>query len=188
MTFQEFEDIICWGYERMMEKGHPRNDGTSANTHPGRVVKILKNKGLVHYDNDAEDYMYSIVAFFHDMIEDKEATYEEIEEIAGTEVAKAVQILSKDKIKELVEGDTYTEQYIKAISKNELTRNVKLADRIENIRDSAGLPNKEEYIAETEKWFVGLAKGTVFEEDLEKALQELRDKVTEENKTAAEVR
>lgn len=184
MLFKEFQDIVSWGYLQIVSKGQNRNDGSAANTHPGRVTRILKEKNLIHRDNDKQDFMYSIVGFFHDMIEDEEATYEEIERIAGKEVADAVQILSKDK--KLKDNEGYMEIYISKIAESELTRLVKIADRIENIRDFVGLKNKREYVEETEKWFIDLAKGTVFEQDLHIALENLKKIIEKEDEQLEE--
>lgn len=176
MTSENFKEIILWGFERNIIS--TRNDGSSANSHPGKVVRILRQKGLIHLNEKKQDYLYSIVAAFHDLIEDHQATYEEIKQVAGTEVADLVQILSKDP--KLKNEDDYMQKYISKIAQNEVARLVKIADRIENITDFKGLKNKKAYIAETEKWFVDLAKGTVFEKDLNNALQILKNAVKED--------
>jgi len=178
MTKNEFEDIITWGYIQMDLKGTLRRDLSPANTHPGRVAIMLKNKGLRHLNDDEQDNTYAIVAFFHDMIEDGIATYEEILQVAGKRIADAVLVLSKDP--RVKHDDAYMEEYISEIGKDILTKNVKVADRIDNVREPKGLKNKRGYVIETEKWILGLAKGTVFEEDLEEALQKLRELVEEE--------
>ena len=52
---------------------------------------------------------------------------------------------------------------------------VKLADRIHNLSESpnASKEFQDKYIKETKEWFIDLAKGTVFEEDLYTVLNNL---------------
>ena len=50
---------------------------------------ILKKEGY--------DIEYQIVALFHDLLEDTDATEDEIRSIAGEEVLQAVKLLTKEK-------------------------------------------------------------------------------------------
>ena len=52
---------------------------------------------------------------------------------------------------------------------------VKIADRIHNLSEAylASKLFQLKYIKETEEWFIDLAKGTVFEKELNEVLQEL---------------
>lgn len=97
----------------------------------------------------------------------------------GEQIADVVKILSKNP--KLKDNEEYMDMYISKIAQNDVAHMVKLADRLDNIRDWEGLKNKKAYIKETESWFVELAKGTVFESDINQALQELKAavKVTE---------
>lgn len=63
-----------------------------------------------------------------------------------------------------------------------MARMVKLADRIHNLSEThlASSKFQNKYIKETEEWFIKLAKGTVFESDLNGILQELKDELCEE--------
>ena len=58
-------------------------------THPVAVAKILKKEGY--------NIEYLIVALFHDLLEDTDATEDEIRSIAGEEVLQAVKLLTKEK-------------------------------------------------------------------------------------------
>ncbi len=58
-----------------------------------------------------------------------------------------------------------------------MARMVKLADRIHNLSEAhfANRDFQEKYIKETKKWFIDLAKGTVFEEDINRELEALKE-------------
>ena len=66
-------------------------------------------------------------------------------------------------------------EYIENIKVNRMARMVKIADRIHNLSEAskASKEFQEKYIKETKEWFIDLAKGTVFEEDLNRELENL---------------
>ncbi|MBQ7410662.1 MAG: bifunctional (p)ppGpp synthetase/guanosine-3',5'-bis(diphosphate) 3'-pyrophosphohydrolase [Clostridia bacterium] len=137
-----------------------RKQGTPYYTHPLAVAELLKSKGF------SEEYQ--LAGLFHDLIEDTNATYEEIIALSNENVAEAVRLVSK------TDGYVMTE-YIGNIKENDMARMVKIADRIHNLSESPAANRKfqERYIKETKEWFVDLAKGTVFEGDLNSALENL---------------
>lgn len=137
-----------------------RKQGTPYYTHPLAVSKMLKEKGF------SEEYQ--MAGLFHDLIEDTDATYEEIIELSNENVAEAVRLVSKAK-------GYVMEEYIRNIKNNDMARMVKLADRIHNLSESSVANRKfqRKYIKETKEWFLDLAKGTVFEEDLNRELNNL---------------
>lgn len=146
-----------------MKKKHgnqKRKQGTPYYTHPLAVAKLLKEKGF--------SIEYQIAGLFHDLIEDTDATYEEIVALSNADVAEAVRLVSKTK------GYVMSE-YVGNIKANEMARMVKLADRIHNLSESPNASHKfqAKYIKETKEWYVELAKGTVFEEDLNRELDNL---------------
>lgn len=137
-----------------------RKQGTPYYTHPLAVAELLKSKGF------SEEYQ--LAGLFHDLIEDTNATYEEIIALSNENVAEAVRLVTKT--------DGYVmDEYIGNIKENDMARMVKTADRIHNLSEapSANRKFQERYIKETRKWFVDLAKGTVLEEDLNSALENL---------------
>ena len=69
------------------------------------------------------------------------------------------------------------EEYIEGIRNNPIAKMVKLADRIHNLSEAnlASLKFQEKYIKETKDWYIDLAKGTVFEEDLIEVLRKLEN-------------
>lgn len=137
-----------------------RKQGTPYYTHPLAVAELLKSKGF------SEEYQ--LAGLFHDLIEDTNSTYEEIIALSNENVAEAVRLVTK------TDGYVMTE-YIGNIKENDMARMVKIADRIHNLSEapSANRKFQERYIKETKKWFVDLAKGTVFEDDLNSALENL---------------
>lgn len=125
--------------------GQFRIGGDPYITHPMEVARIVKEQG---YGID-----YQITALFHDLLEDTDATEQEIEEIGGKNVLEAVKILTKE--------DGYVmAEYVAAIKQNEIAFAVKAADRLHNL-NSALCTNtefKRKYILETVDWYLGFSK------------------------------
>ncbi len=140
--------------------GQKRKQGTPYYTHPLAVANLLKEKGF--------SIEYQIAGLFHDLLEDTDATLQEIIELSNEKVAEAVRLVTK------TDGYVMSE-YIKNIKENEMAKIVKLADRIHNLSESpnASKEFQDKYIKETKEWFIDLAKGTVFEEDLYMVLNNL---------------
>lgn len=117
-------------------------------SHPKAVARILeditKNETLV------------IAGLLHDTVEDTDATFEEIKELFGSEVAALVLEVSSDKEECKQIGKTeYLKQKIKGMSSTALT--LKLADRYHNVLylDRDKVPRKflEKYYRETRNIF-----------------------------------
>ena len=147
-------------YIKIKHNGQTRKQGTPYYTHPLQVAKILKDKGFCKE--------YQIVGLFHDLLEDTDTTYEDILLITNKDIANAVKLLTKEKGYNM-------EEYIYNISNNELAKMVKIADRIHNLSEAylASKSFQEKYIKETTKWYIPLAKGTIFENDLKVELEKL---------------
>lgn len=147
-------------FMKQKHRGQKRKQGTPYHTHPLAVAKLLKDKGF--------PIEYQIAGLFHDLIEDTDCTYEEIMSLSNEEVLEAVRLVSK-------EAGYVMAEYIGNIKQNDMARMVKLADRIHNLSESpmANRKFQAKYIKETEDWYVDLARGTVFEEDLNRELNNL---------------
>lgn len=106
---------------------------------------------------------------FHDLLEDTDATYEEIEKLSNARIAEAVKLLTK-------EPGYIMQNYIERIKNNDIAKMVKLADRIHNLSEAklASIDFQVKYIKETEEWFIDLAKDTIFENDLKNVLENLK--------------
>lgn len=150
----------CIEFMKTKHAGQKRKQGTPYYTHPLSVQNMLKEKG---FDEDCQ-----VAALFHDLLEDTNCTESEILELSNEKVLKAVKLLTK------TEGYIMSE-YIENISKNNIAKMVKLADRIHNLSESKETTKEfqTKYIKETKEWFLNLAKGTVFEKELIEVLESL---------------
>lgn len=137
-------------------EGQFRIGGAAYITHPMEVAHLIKEKGY--------GINYQIAALFHDLLEDTDATEQEIEEIGGKEVLEAVKLLTKEK------GYVMAE-YIGAIKRNEIALAVKAADRLHNLRSALCTDTdfKRKYILETVDWYLD------FSPEIRKAVKTLAE-------------
>lgn len=145
-------------------KGQLRIGGDEYVSHPIAVSEIIKNKGL------SQEMIFT--ALFHDLLEDTDATENEILNLSCIEVLEAVKLLTK------YEGYDINE-YISNIKDNEIALHVKLADRIHNL-DSAIVANDEfkyKYILETERYYIPISKGTIFKHEITESLLRLKNNI-----------
>lgn len=151
----------CIEFIKEKHEGQKRKHGTPYYTHPMAVCNMLKEKGF------GEDYQ--VTGLFHDLLEDTNCTEQEILELSNKQVLEAVKLLTKTK------GYIMSE-YIGNISKNDIARMVKLADRIHNLSEAKETSQEfqNKYIKETEEWFIELSRETIFEEDLKEVLKNLK--------------
>lgn len=130
-------------YEFAAEKhfGQTRIGGDPYITHPAAVAKIVRDWG---YGED-----YQITALFHDLLEDTDATEDEIKSIGGEDVLNAVRLLTKQR------GYVMSE-YVGNIRKNEIAEVVKAADRLHNLRCAVVTDDdfKRKYILESIDWYL----------------------------------
>ena len=144
MIEQTAEYTCALEFATEKHKGQFRIGGEEYITHPITVAKYVRDWG---YSSD-----YQIVALFHDLLEDTDATEDEIRNIGGNGVLEAVKLLTKQK------GYIMSE-YVGAIRKNEMARVVKAADRLHNLRSAlvANEDFKRRYILETVDWYLGFS-------------------------------
>ena len=137
-------------------KGQKRIGGDDYITHPVAVCEIVKNQGF------GCDYL--ITALFHDLLEDTDATEEEILKYGNAEILEAVKLLTKEK------GYNMSE-YISAIKGNPIAFAVKAADRLHNLQCAvvANEDFKRKYILETVDWYLD------FSADIRKAVKRLAE-------------
>ena len=91
---------------------------------------------------------YQAAGLLHDTLEDTNATKEEILKM---------------------------QDYYNRIINSDMAKMVKLADRYHNLSESTmtNIFFKKKYLKETEEWYLKMAEGTCFEEDIKQALDNL---------------
>lgn len=132
-------------------------------SHLLEVCNILMQKGF--------SKKYQIVGLFHDLLKSTDTKYEEILNITNKEIADLVEMITKKENEKMPE-------YIKRIKENETIKIVKIADTIEHLNQAQfdSPIDKNKIIEETEKWYLDLSKGTIFEEDIKIGLKALKEK------------
>ena len=136
--------------------GQKRIGGDDYITHPIAVCEIIKSQGF--------DKNYQIVALFHDLLEDTDATEEEILKYGSPDILEAVNLLTKKKGYNMAE-------YISAIKQNPIAHVVKSADRLHNLKCAIVTDEefKRKYILETVDWYLD------FSADIRKAVKRLAE-------------
>ena len=131
-------------FATLKHKGQKRIGGSDYISHPIAVCEMVKDKG---YGED-----YQIAALFHDLLEDTNATEEEILSLGNPEILTAVKLLTKQKGYDM-------QEYIGAIKNNEIAFVVKGADRLHNLQCAlvTDVEFKRKYILETVDWYLGFS-------------------------------
>ena len=126
-------------------KGQKRIGGNDYISHPIAVYEMVKKQG---YDED-----FQITALFHDLLEDTNATEEEILFYGSQNVLTAVKLLTKEKGYDM-------KNYIDGIKANPIAFAVKSADRLHNLQCALVASNefKRKYILETVDWYLDFSK------------------------------
>lgn len=136
--------VAAFEFAAKKHAGQVRMGGMPYIVHPVAVADIVNRWG---YGAD-----YAIAAFFHDLLEDTDATEDEILELGGPAVLEAVRALSKSK------GYVMAD-YVARIRSNDIARVVKAADRLHNLRCAVLAPEdfKRRYVLETIDWYLDLS-------------------------------
>ena len=126
-------------------KGQKRIGGNDYISHPIAVYEMVKKQG---YDED-----FQITALFHDLLEDTNATEEEILFYGSQNVLTAVKLLTKEKGYDM-------KTYIDGIKANPIAFAVKSADRLHNLQCAlvTSTEFKRKYILETVAWYLDFSK------------------------------
>ena len=136
-------------------EGQYRIGGEEFITHPIAVYELVKRQGY--------GIEYQMTALFHDLLEDTDATQEEIKAIGGTQVLHAVKLLTKKKGYDIA-------TYIEGIKSDPIAFAIKKADRLHNLLCAKQTSEsfRRKYIAETERWYAD------FSSEIADALDELK--------------
>lgn len=144
-------------YAKEMHEGQTRSSGEPYYTHPLEVARILSDMKM--------DAGTIVTAILHDTLEDTPATYEDLEQKFGREVADLVNGVSKlTRIESQTLEGKQAENFRKlllAMSEDIRVLLVKLADRLHNMRTIDGIkkPEKRRRIAlETLEIYAPLAE------------------------------
>ena len=132
-------------YATKMHQGQYRKDGTDYINHPIRVANYVKK---FKQSKNLENLIIS--AYLHDTLEDTEATYYDLVEKFGPQVASIVLELTTDiDFKKELGKTKYLEIKMKNMSSWALV--IKLCDRLDNVSDliNADETFKDKYIKET---------------------------------------
>ena len=143
-------------FAKAKHKGQKRIGGDDYITHPIAVCEIVKSQGL--------DKNYQIAALFHDLLEDTDATQEEILKYGSPEVLESVKLLTKEKGYDMAE-------YVSGIKQNSIAFAVKAADRLHNLQCAIITDEefKRKYILETVDWYLD------FSPEIRKAVKRLAE-------------
>ena len=128
-------------FATLKHKGQYRIGGLPYITHPCAVAAMLKAKG---YDEE-----YQIAGLFHDLLEDTDATEQEIEVLGGEQVLETVKLLTKQ--------DGYVmAEYVAAIKNHPMAAVVKAMDRLHNLQSAVVTDKdfKQRYIQESRRWYL----------------------------------
>jgi guanosine-3',5'-bis(diphosphate) 3'-pyrophosphohydrolase len=103
--------------------------------HPIAVAAVLAAEGGV------DDEITLIAAILHDTVEDTKTTFEELEEMFGIEVTDVVREVTDDK--GLLKAERKRLQVEHAPHASDRAKQIKIADKICNIRDIGNNPPKD---------------------------------------------
>ena len=99
-------------------------------THPIEVSKLVEK----YMKDDPEMEKYKVAALLHDTLEDADATYEELENFFGKDIADIVQeVTNNDDEKERLGKDVYLALKLSGMKQKTLT--LKLCDRLHNVTE-----------------------------------------------------
>lgn len=146
-------------FARRKHEGQTRRGGEPYITHPVAVAELLREQGY------GQEFL--LAGLFHDLLEDTDATEQEILQLGGERVLAAVKLLTKEKGYDAAE-------YISRIRADEIAFAVKAADRLHNLRSAvcADEAFRRRYIADTTAWYMD------FSQEIRQAVRELEDTLT----------
>jgi len=164
-TSERFEDALRFAANK--HEGQERIGGEPYISHPVAVAELLREEG---YDEE-----YQIAGLFHDLLEDTDATCDEIAAYGSPEILEAVKLLTKKKNYDMAE-------YIAGIKKNKMAFAVKGADRLHNLQSAfcAGESFRRKYIRESLEWYTDFDKR--IPEAIKKLESTLKEHLTKECK------
>lgn len=138
-------DFAC-----LQHKDMKRKNGEEYIVHPLNVAIIVAN---LH-----TDVLTVVSALVHEVVDHGSSSFEEIEELFGTEVKDIVESLTKVNRLHLIEysesASLYLRKVLVALSKDARVIILKLAGRLHNLRTNEGLPPEKQKQKAMETWNV----------------------------------
>jgi GTP pyrophosphokinase len=151
--------------------GQTRDEGTPYVEHPLRVWDSFKQHRplgettIRHYEE------LGCIAILHDVLEDCDVTYEQLEREFSPFVAESVRLLTKTPLRPGLEKPARDAAYFEALQEAPVDiQLIKLLDRLDNMTSLATTPKPgkaQRYVEETERVFLPWAKAVaprVYEE------------------------
>lgn len=132
ISISKLTQAIVFAAEKHKNQRRKDGLGTPYINHPLRVLNILTTYGMEQYSFEWE-LPILIAAVLHDTVEDTDATIEEIVNNFGVEVANIVAEVTDDK--SLPKRTRKKLQVEHAPNKSKSAKLVKLADKLDNLRD-----------------------------------------------------
>jgi len=136
-------------FSQNVHAGQKRDNGEDYITHPYRVCISLSE------EFEVEDENLLAAGLLHDVIEDSDASHEQLSKIFNEKVARMVDVVTK---KKNPDDPKWKEKYYEEIQNaDQQTQLLKFVDRLDNIRDLALCPSKEKqirYLKETKEIFL----------------------------------
>ncbi|XP_030369757.1 guanosine-3',5'-bis(diphosphate) 3'-pyrophosphohydrolase MESH1 [Scaptodrosophila lebanonensis] len=129
MTHPSRKFMECLQYAAHQHKDQRRKDtaGTPYINHPINVATILALEACI------EDENVLMAALLHDVVEDTTATFKDVEQLFGADVCGLVREVTDDKTLEKQERKRL--QIVNAPKSSQRAKLIKLADKLDNLRD-----------------------------------------------------
>ncbi len=131
---------VAFNYARQMHTGQMRSSGEPYICHPVSVAKIMVEYG---FDNDS-----IIASILHDVVEDTEATFEDLTTNFGSEISSLVNGVTKLGKIEYTSKEEQQMEYMRkmffAMAKDIRVIAIKLADRLHNMRTLDACPRDKQ--------------------------------------------
>jgi len=134
MNYAPLLEAISFAADKHRNQRRKDHEASPYINHPITVATILASEGGV------DDEILLIAAILHDTVEDTKTTFEELEEIFGIEITNVVREVTDDKnIKKPLRKRLQVEHAPHASTR---AKQIKIADKISNIRDITTKPPK----------------------------------------------
>ena len=134
MNYAPLLEAISFAADKHRNQRRKDHEASPYINHPITVATILASEGGV------DDEVLLIAAILHDTVEDTKTTFEELEERFGTEVTSVVREVTDDKM--LIKSERKRLQVEHAPQASTRAKQIKIADKISNIRDITSKPPK----------------------------------------------